>query len=288
MVAERTRPAARRAGFVSLGAVIEDVIKDHPQRDAIMAGFREARRVIEAEGVDAARKRLLADDEPIELTCPRCKGAGWLRLDVPAEHHDCGRIVECHCGLVAARRASSYRAASRIPAEYADLDLTTYPDQKIAADVADWWYERPAPWLLLVGDLGVGKTGLQIGLIKKALADGRTALFRPSVELLSDIRATYRTRDGSTDDESDLLNACKGADVLALDDLGSERATGWAQDRLYEIINARYNERRPTILTTNTGPEELEEHLGPRILARVNGMAWVYRILGPNLRERRP
>lgn len=286
MTAETTTRAGR-AGFVSLGASIGDILKDHPQRDATMAGFLEARRLIEAKGVDEARRRLLTPDEPTALVCPRCKGSGWTRLDLPAGAADFGKLAECSCGLVAARRANVYQAASRIPAEYADLDLTTFPDRKIASDVADWWYELPTPWFLLCGDLGVGKTGLMIGLVKKALADGRSALFRPFVELLSDIRATYRTRDASEPDEADLVRACKAVDVLALDDLGTERATGWAQERLYEILNHRYNERRRTILSTNLGQDDLVEHLGERIVARVNGMAWLYAIVGPNLRERR-
>lgn len=256
------------------------------RRNGLHAGL------VDAVGGHAEYARLLeagkrAPEPEVELVCPRCKGAGWLRLDLPAGAADFGRIVECQCGLVAARRAQVYRAASRIPEEYADLGLETYPDRRIAADVADWWYEPQAPWLVLAGDLGVGKTGLQIGLVKKALASGKSALYRPFVELLSDIRATYRTRDASEPDEADLVRACKSVDVLALDDVGAERCTGWAQERLFEILNHRYNERRRTILTTNLGPAEMEEHVGDRIVARINGMGTIYTIEGPNLREQR-
>lgn len=275
-----------RAGFVSLGSVIEDILKDHPKSDLILAGFREARKLIEREGIDAARAKLHGDDEPIDLVCPNCKGAGWLRPDVDPGHQDFGRSIECGCGIVAGRRANVYQSASRIPAEYADLDLTTFPERRIAADIADWWYEPPSPWLLLSGDLGVGKTGLEIGLVKKALASGRSALYRPFVELLSDIRATYRSHDATTPDEADLVGACKGVDVLALDDIGAARVTGWAQERLFEILNHRYNERRRTILTTNLGPTEMEDYLGDRIFSRINGMAWIYEIVGTNLRRR--
>jgi DNA replication protein DnaC len=276
---------AERAGFVSLGAIIGDLLKDHPKRDLIMEGFLEARRLIESEGIDVARARLHADDEPIDLVCPRCQGVGWLRMDMEPGHADFGKILECQCGFVASRRGSIWPAASRIPAEYAHLDLTTYPDQRIASDIADWWHEPQSPWLLLSGDLGVGKTGLAIALVKKALAAGKSAVFRPFVELLSDIRATYRTHDGSTPDEADLLGACKGVDVLALDDIGAARVTGWAQERLFEILNHRYNERRRTILTTNLGPAEMEEYVGDRIYSRIEGMCWVYAIVGRNLRK---
>lgn len=228
-----------------------------------------------------------APEPVVDLVCPRCKGAGWLRYDVSPGHQDFGQLAECQCGIVAMRRANVYRAASRIPEEYADLDLGTYPDSAIAAGVADWWDRPQSPWLLLAGDIGVGKTGLMIGLVKRGLADGRSALFRPFVELLSDIRATYRSRDGLAPDEAALVGACKATDVLALDDLGAARVTGWAEERLFEILNHRYNERRRTILSTNLGPSELEEYLGDRIYSRVDGMGWLYAIVGRNLRLER-
>lgn len=286
MVAERARHAGR-AGFTPLGAIIDDLLKDHPKRDVILEGFHEARRLIETEGVDVARRRLLAADEPIELVCPRCQGVGWVRLDRPAGAPDFGTLIECRCGIVQARRAERNLGRSRIPAEYADLDLSTYPDRRIAADVIDWWHELPSAWLLLVGDLGVGKTGLTIGLVKRALADGRTALFRPMTELLGDIRATYRTRDASEPDEAAMMRSLKEIDLLALDDVGTERMTGWVQERMFEVLNHRYNERRRTIISTNLGPDELSEHVGDRIMSRILGMGWRYEIIGPNLRERR-
>lgn len=256
------------------------------RRSTLSAGL------VEAVGGHAEYARLIeagkrAPEPEVELVCPRCKGAGWLRHDLQPGQPGFGNAVECPCGLVAARRAQVYRAASRIPEEYADLDLTTFPDQRIAGDLFDWWYQPSSPWLILAGDVGTGKTGLMIGLVKKALADGRPALFRPFVELLSDIRATYRSRDAQEPDEAALVGACKSVDVFALDDMGAARVTGWAEERLFEILNHRYNERRRTILSTNLGPAELEEYLGDRIFSRVNGMGWLYGIVGPNLREQR-
>ena len=278
--------SARSVGFSPLGDAIQALLTDHPKRDLIMRGFGEARRVIEADGVDAARRRLLAPDEAITLVCPRCHDAGWLRVDCASASADFGRIVECPCGVVARTRADMLFGSSRIPAEYADLDLGTFPDQRIAALVRQWWQDRSSPWILLVGDLGVGKTGLTIGLLKAVLAAGRTALFRSLVDLLADIRATYQTHDASTPAEADMMATLKRVDVLALDDVGAARMTGWAQERVFEILNHRYNERRATILTTNLGPSEMESYLGDRIVSRINGMAWIYEIEGPNLRER--
>lgn len=226
-------------------------------------------------------------EDLVTLTCPRCGGSGWLRLNLEVGSSDFGTIVECGCGLVAAQRAQVYQAASRIPAEYAAMSLETFPDQAIAEFVRSWWRDLPTPWLLLYGQLGVGKTGLTIGAVKLALSAGRSALFRSFVDVLSDIRATYRTRDAAEPDEADLMRALKSVDVLALDDIGAERPTGWAQERLYEILNHRYNERKRTVLTTNLSGAEMTDRLGERIVSRIDGMAWIYEIDGPNLREAR-
>lgn len=288
MTAERSAPAAApaRPGFRTFGDYMAELLRDHPQRALILEGFHEARRLVAAEGVDVARRRLLAPDEPVDLVCPRCKGVGWLRQDLLPGTPGFGTSVECSCGLVARRTAEVLFGQSRIPAEYADLGLETFPDRHLASKVLAWWQDRPTAWLMLAGDLGVGKTGLTIGVLKLALAAGRSVLFRSLVELLSDIRATYRTRDATAPDEADMVAALKRVDVLALDDIGAERATGWAQERLFELINHRYNERRTTILTTNLGPGEMAEHLGDRVVSRIDGMAWILQIDGPNLRER--
>lgn len=225
-----------------------------------------------------------APPDEVDLVCPRCKGAGWLRLDLPAGAADFGKIVECRCGIVQARRAERNLGKSRIPVEYADLDLATFPDRRIAGDIFDWWHELPSPWLLLCGDLGVGKTGLTIGLVKRALSDGRTAIFRPMTELLGDMRSTFRSRDASTPDEADMVRSLKEVELLALDDVGTERMTGWVQERMFDVLNHRYNERRRTIVSTNLGPDELGAHVGERIMSRILGMGWRYEILGPNLR----
>jgi DNA replication protein DnaC len=224
-----------------------------------------------------------AKPEMIDLTCPRCKGAGWLRYDVSPGVPEFGQLKECRCGIVAARRAELHLGASKIPAEYANLDLRTFPDQRIADDLRRWWREGlNNPWLLMVGELGVGKTGLTIGLVKIALAEGQPAVFRVVPELLTDIRGTYDLRAESR--ESGMMTALKGVTLLALDDFGTERMTDWVQERLFEILNHRYNERRPTIITTNMDPDEIRDHVGDRIFSRIMGMGWRYEIVGRNLR----
>lgn len=251
----------------SLGAALRDAVGGQSEMERLLA---------------LGRSPIPPDEDVVELVCPRCHGIGWLRYDVSPGVPEFGRIIECRCGIVVGRRAAALWGKSMIPAEYADLGFSTYPDQAIARDVRDWLHGGMYPWLLLIGDFGVGKTGLAIALIKQAITEGRSAVFRVTPELLSEIRATYGRGAGPS--ELDLVTALKGVDLLALDDLGAERMTDWVEEKLFEILNHRYNERRRTVITTNLGPDELTDHVGERIFWRIKGMGWRYEIVGRNLR----
>jgi DNA replication protein DnaC len=67
-----------------------------------------------------------------------------------------------------------------------------------------------------------------------------------------------------------LVDDLSQVDLLHLDDLGAERATDWVLEQLYAIVNARYEEQRSLVITTNLQPEELADQLGPRIVSRIN------------------
>jgi DNA replication protein DnaC len=219
------------------------------------------------------------DDEPghdpinweMDATRDCCRGSGYTRRDVPPGAPAFGKLFECPCGLVLGRRAAKLWSGSMIPVEYADLTLETYPDQGTADMVRRWYAGSRRPWLLLDGEYGSGKTGLAIGVLKLALADSISSVFRVVPELMSEIRATYGT-DRETS-EIDLLAALKAVQLLVLDDIGAERMTGWVEEKLFEILNYRHNEHRRTILTTNLGPDELMDHVGERIFWRIKAMS---------------
>jgi DNA replication protein DnaC len=82
-----------------------------------------------------------------------------------------------------------------------------------------------------------------------------------------DIRATYDANASLS--ESELLEELEGPELLVLDDLGAEKTADWVNDRLYLIVNRRYEECRPIIVTTNLGLDELTEKLGNRIVSRL-------------------
>jgi DNA replication protein DnaC len=88
-------------------------------------------------------------------------------------------------------------------------------------------------------------------------------LFTIIPDLLDHLRATFGPQSTVAYDER--FELVRNVPLLILDDLGTESATPWAREKLYQLINHRYNERLATVITTNLKPEAIE----PRIYSRL-------------------
>ena len=106
----------------------------------------------------------------------------------------------------------------------------------------------PDGWLTLLGDTGVGKTHLAVAVAAELLSRGGSVFFAFVPELLDHLRYTFRPDSTITYDR--LFEEVKGAPLLVLDDLGKERSSPWAVEKLYQIIVHRHNARLPTVITT--------------------------------------
>lgn len=79
-------------------------------------------------------------------------------------------------------------------------------------------------------------------------------------------------RDSFDNDSSNIkmiLDRAYKCDLLLLDDIGVERGTAWTQERLYDLLNTRYNDCKATVFTSNLSPTEIEDKLGKRIASRI-------------------
>lgn len=134
--------------------------------------------------------------------------------------------------------------------------------------------------LMLVGQVGSGKTFLACSIANALLKEGRVALFVVVPDLLDQIRSTYETtRYVSEYTEFDLLEAARQVPLLILDDLGAHNYTEWSKNKIYSIINYRLNHCLPVIVTTNITPEDMEEFLGERTTSRLLEMCKPYRLM---------
>ncbi len=198
-------------------------------------------------------------------SCPICKGAGYLIRSETAGHFE---LVPCRCKQRELEE-SDFQELQRLSnlEPFADKTFDTFDGtvegvaEALAAARA--FAQNPSGWLLLQGGYGCGKTHLAAAIANEALRRHIKTLFTVVPDLLDHLRAAYAPDSPVRFDER--IEAVRTVYLLILDDLGTENATPWAGEKLYQIINYRYNYELPTVITTNRHLAEIE----PRIRSRI-------------------
>ena len=124
--------------------------------------------------------------------------------------------------------------------------------------------ERPEGWLVFTGGHGCGKTHMAAAIANFRSRGGDATPVIPVPDLLDHLRRTFDPSSRIAYD--DLFDQVRTMPLLVLDDFGEHASTAWAQEKLYQIINYRYNARLPTVVTTSSKPEELESRIASRML----------------------
>lgn len=215
-------------------------------------------------------------------TCPRCNGSGWIPLG-----GDSLRVEACNCQGDLKRRQRL--AASGIPKRYAHCTLETFKEKatvlknakaRVQEFVDLWPATDEGRGLLLIGGCGVGKTHLAVAALIEIINSNKPGrlLFSNFQDLIQEIQASFDSDEVPS--KSELLRPLLEADLLVLDELGSQKPTTFVQDILYYVINTRYNEERTTIFTTNysdapadSKEEALVQRIGTRLRSRLYEMA---------------
>jgi DNA replication protein DnaC len=231
-----------------------------PTQVARLSSFRrllerlEARKAWEAANPELASEWNEALREDDERTRRREIEEAAARLDL-----DMPRILR---GL----------GAQAVHAEATAFKLSDWPTLKAARRFLAQPRPPPYPTLFLAGPTATGKTQAAVFALadwarRHNWTERATGEERPQAIFAKAIEATSLNRFNG--DGGHALERFKRAPVLVLDDLGTQAATGPGASLLYEIIDARYGERRRTVVTTNLGAKELQRDYDERLLRRL-------------------
>lgn len=217
--------------------------------------------------------------------CPHCGGAGYVRRDVPVGDPNFGQPLLCVCKeqeLDERRRREDERRRHELDRffslqPFSEKTFETFdpglPGMREPFEAARAYAENPNGWLVLMGGYGTGKTHLAAAIAHRRLAAGTSVYFAVVTELLDHLRAAFAPASQVTYDE--MFDKIREVELLVLDDLGAENSTAWATEKLFQLINYRYNLRIPTVITTNN---QLHAHMDPRLRSRLSDLSLVQNI----------
>lgn len=220
----------------------------------------------------------------IPYTCKICKDSGSVNG------------VRCQCFLELLKKYAVDDLNSKSKIKLHDFDefrLEYYPiktvngfaarEQMMAVyeysfDYADK-FNTNSPSLLFIGGTGLGKTFLSSAIAKKLSENGFSVVFDSISNIM---RVIENERFGRSD--GDTIGLIYEADLVILDDLGSEFITNFTSSALYTIINERMNSSKPVILSTNFTISELNEKYNERIISRISSFTPIH-FAGNDIRQ---
>jgi len=182
---------------------------------------------------------------------------------------------------------------ARIPERFKEEALETFDPYKaslkaLQKDIREYvenYSLNHAKGLYIYGSTGCGKTHLAVGILKALIERGINGVFYNVVDLLDAIRATYDPQSGPNP-KSILIQQLQ-RQVFVLDDFGVQKATTWVADRLYALINRRYQDCKTLIITSNIRMPDLMMRVDSTLASRIIDMCKEIEIQADDFRKQR-
>jgi DNA replication protein DnaC len=174
----------------------------------------------------------------------------------------------------------SYRRRNDLTMEQQDNMDAAY---RLAFDFA----KNPDGWLVFMGETGCGKTHLAAAIVNYRYEMGKPALFVVVPDLLDHLRSAFNPDSKISYDQ--LFESVKTSPLLVMDDFGEQSTNPWVREKLYQLINFRYNSRLPTVITTRLSLDEIMADVDSSISSRLvdRKISVTFAIIAPDFRTDR-
>lgn len=289
--------------FSKLDQRIRQLSLDHARRRLAGSDSDSGNGVLQQQirGITEEKEALLASHgfpadylQPV-YTCPDCQDTGYIG------------DRKCHCferAIVDFLYSQSNLQDILEKENFDRFELSFYPDDYIeettgqtprdnmrnilstAKEFIRKFNDEPAN-LLLYGNTGVGKTFLTNCIARELLECSHTVVYLTSLRLF-DILETYKfDRELSHAEKNAAVSYILDSDLLIIDDLGTELNNSFTSSQLYHCIDARLNNQRATIISTNLSFDDLRERYSERIFSRLTSNYILLKLTGDDIRLRK-
>lgn len=286
-IAELERQMAQQAARIT-----RIVVAGSPDVEEKMRELAQANLAVQQERAALlARQGYPPDYLTLRHFCPDCKDTGYLEQAM------------CHCMKALLRQEAAAQLNRVSPVEsctFERFSLSYYPDtpddsgisprarMREVLNTCRRWADHFSPdsqSLLLMGKTGLGKTHLSVSMAARVTERGYGVIYTSVQRMMDLLEAEKFSREaGAKEQYRDTTAAYLDCDLLVLDDLGTEFMNQFVGATLFNILNSRLVEQRPTIISTNLEPADIESRYSQRMVSRLVCAYQVLRFAGKDIR----
>ena len=269
------------------GMEIMAVITDGKDVQKRVADIREKNELLQRERGELLHKNGYPEDySDVKYDCELCGDTGYVETKMC----DCMRRALVLAGYESSGIGALIRTQSfdNFSLDYYRTMGGNYEEVRYAYQnlkgFADSFDKSTYRNHLLIGGTGLGKTHLSTSVAKVLIERGFDVLYVTATGLISDFEAK-RFGNGATPKHD--LDRYMDAELLIIDDLGTEIVNQFTLSCVYDVINERINRRRSTIINTNLSKKDLETRYNERISSRLFGEYIPFRFFGRDIRQQK-
>lgn len=252
----------------STGAKILSAMLERGGVEEKVAAIREENRALQEKRRELLEKNgYPADYTAVKYDCQMCGDSGYVGIDMCVCMKTCisqMRLKDSELGrLCDTQSFETFDLSYYAPGEERALMEKTLNAMK---KFSEGFSSDTTDSLLFVGDTGLGKTHLSTAVGITVIGRGYDVEYKTIQALIDDFEEVQFKGE-----KSDRIRNYYDCDLLIIDDLGCELSTQFTVSCIYNIINARMNKRKPTLISTNLTQKELRDRYGDRITSRLFG-----------------